>query len=67
MAVLDSVKRTGRPVLVTRHGEPVAMIDPPPLPKKQAAWLGIFKSRGKITDDIITPVIQEKEWQALRV
>jgi prevent-host-death family protein len=65
LAVLDGVKKTGRPVLVTRHGEPIAMIDPPPLPKRQATWLGAFKNRGKITGDILSPVIHEKQWQAL--
>jgi prevent-host-death family protein len=65
LAVLDNVKRTGRPVLVTRHGEPIAVIDPPPPPKKRASWLGAFKSRGKITGDILAPVLPEKSWNAL--
>lgn len=65
LAVLDGVKKTGRPVLVTRHGEPIALIDPPPLPKHQATWLGTFRNRGKITGDILSPVIDEKQWQAL--
>jgi len=29
LAVLDRVKRTGLPILVTKHGEPIAIIDPP--------------------------------------
>jgi prevent-host-death family protein len=65
LAVLDSVKRTGRPVLVTRHGQPVAVIDPPPLPKKPESWLGSFKSKGKIVGDIITPVIPDSGWNVL--
>jgi prevent-host-death family protein len=65
LAVLDSVKRTGRPVLVTRHGKPIAVIDPPPKPKKQDSWLGSFKAKGKISGDIISPVMPEKDWHVL--
>jgi len=39
LAVLDNVKRTGRPILVTRHGKPIAIIDPPPPPpEKRESW-----------------------------
>jgi prevent-host-death family protein len=65
LAVLDKVKRTGQPVLVTRRGEPIALIDPPPLPKKKASWLGSFASRGKITGDILSPVLRESDWEVL--
>jgi len=65
LSVLETVKRTGRSVLVTRHGKPLAVIDPPPPPKKQKSWLGSFKDKGKITGDIIAPVIPEKMWHVL--
>ena len=65
LAVLDSVKRTGRPILVTRHGQPVAVIDPPPKPPKKESWLGSFKSNGKITGDIVSPSMSEKDWNVL--
>lgn len=65
LAVLDTVKRTGRPVLVTRHGKPMAVIDPPPPPKKRESWLGSFKDKGKITGDIIAPVLSTKAWHVL--
>ncbi len=65
LAVLDNVKRTGHPVLVTRHGKPIAVIDPPPPPEKKSSWLGSFKSKGKITGDIMTPVISEQTWNVL--
>lgn len=65
LAVLDNVKRTGRSVLVTRHGKPIAIIDPPPPPVKKASWLGSFKSKGKISGDIISPVAPEDDWDVL--
>jgi prevent-host-death family protein len=65
LAVLNNVKRTGRPVLVTRHGKPVAVIDPPPPPKALDSWLGSFKAKGKITGDIIAPVLPENVWNVM--
>ena len=65
LAVMDRVKRTGHPVLVTRRGEPVAVIDPPPLPQKKQSWLGSFRSKGRIVGNVVSPVVQENEWGVL--
>jgi prevent-host-death family protein len=65
LAVLDKVKRTGRPVLVTRHGKPIAMIDPPPPPDRRASWLGSYRSKGKIIGDIVSPASEENDWGVL--
>lgn len=65
LAVLDNVKKTGRPVLVTRHGKAIAVIDPPPPPRKRESWLGSFKNKGKIAGDILSPVIHETDWHVL--
>ncbi len=66
LALLAKVKRTGRPILVTRKGEPIAQIVPPPPPKKPASWLGSFSTTGKITGDIVSPAVPEHEWEAAR-
>jgi len=66
LSVLDKVKRAGKPVLVTRRGEAIATITPPPELRKPAQWVGTFKSSGKIVGDIVTPVLDECEWEALR-
>ncbi len=65
LAVLDKVKRTGNPVLVTRRGIPIAVIEPPPPPEKKESWLGAFKSKGKIIGDIVSPASDEVEWGVL--
>ncbi len=65
LALLNRVKKTGQPILVTRRGEPIAQIIPPPLPKRPESWLGSFQSTGKIVGDIISPVLDEKDWKAL--
>ncbi len=66
LALLHKVKKTGKPILVTRKGEPVAQVIPPPPPEKPKAWLGSFKDSGKILGDIVAPVTSEEEWEALK-
>jgi prevent-host-death family protein len=66
VTLLDKVKSTGQPILVTRQGEPIALISPPPRPEKPESWLGSFKSRGRIVGDIVSPIADEKDFEALR-
>ena len=65
LAVLNKVKCTGLPILVTKHGKPIAIIEPPPPPEKKESWLGSFKSKGIICGDIVSPVVPKNEWNAL--
>ena len=62
LALLDKVKRTGKPILVTRKGEPIAQIVPPLPPEKPGSWLGSFASSGKIVGDVISPALDEQDW-----
>ena len=66
LAVLAKVKRTGKPILVTRKGEPIAQVIPPPLPKQAKSWLGSLRTTGRITGDIVSPAVPESEWEATR-
>ena len=65
LSLLSKVKRTGRPILVTRRGDPIALITPPPQPEIPASWLGAFQNSGKIMGDIISPALDEKDWEVL--
>ncbi len=38
-ALLDEVQRTGEPVLITRHGKPVAQLSAPPATRRAPADL----------------------------
>jgi prevent-host-death family protein len=67
LALLARVKRTGRPLLITRRGEPIAQVVPPPPPPKPRSWLGSFRGTGQITSDIVSPALDEHEWEALRL
>ena len=66
LAVLRRVRETGRPILVTKFGEPVAEIVPPsPLPPTKA-WFGTLKDRAKIAGDIVGPAGVPSDWDALQ-
>ena len=66
LAVLQRVKRTGRPVVITRFGQPVAEVVPPQRRVSKSDWLGGMAGRVKITGDIVGPVMDAESWDALR-
>jgi prevent-host-death family protein len=66
LAVLQRVKRTGRPVRITRFGKPVADVVPPRLAEAEGGWLGVMAGRAEIAGDIVGPVVDAGDWQALR-
>ena len=64
LAVLHRVRETREPVLVTRFGEPIAQVLPPP-PSPVGEWLGAMKDHGEIRGDLVAPVADLSEWEAL--
>ena len=66
LRLLDNVKKTGRSILVTRKGEPIALVTPPPPPPKSKSWLGCMKDSVTITGDVVSTVLDEREWEVLR-
>jgi antitoxin (DNA-binding transcriptional repressor) of toxin-antitoxin stability system len=66
LAALDRVRRTGRPLRVTRFGKPLADVVPPHAAPRQDGWLGAMQGRGRVTGDLVTPVAGADEWDALR-
>lgn len=65
LSVLEQVHKTGQPVLITRFGEPVAQVVPPPPPDKPAGWIGSMAGEVTIQGDIISPAAEPQEWEAL--
>lgn len=65
LARLDGVKRTGRPLLITRRGEPIAEVTPPSPPRAPAGWLGSLRSTGRIVGDIVSPATTTEDWEVL--
>jgi antitoxin (DNA-binding transcriptional repressor) of toxin-antitoxin stability system len=66
LAVLQRVRRTGRPVRVTRFGKAVADVVPPRPAEAEGGWVGSMVGRAEITGDVVAPVVGVSEWKALR-
>jgi len=66
LEVLERVRRTGKPVRVTRFGKPVAEIVPPSPPVVKRRQLGALRGTVRVTGDIVSPAVGEDEWDALR-
>ena len=66
LAVLERVSKTREPILVTRFGEPVAEVGPPPAAVRPSGWLGAMQDTGEIRGDIVSPASAEDDWDVLR-
>ncbi|MGH9326300.1 MAG: type II toxin-antitoxin system Phd/YefM family antitoxin [Terriglobia bacterium] len=66
LAVLERVRRTKKPVRVTRFGEPVAEIVPPSAPPAPKTWIGAMVGTAQIVGDIVSSVNEESDWEASR-
>ena len=66
LAVLERVHKTKRPICITRHGKPLAEVIPASSVQERSAWIGSMKDSVEIIGDIISPVNEESEWEALR-
>lgn len=66
LAILDRVEKTKQPIRITRHGKPVAEVIPATQVVDRAAWIGSLKGKIKILGDIVSPVIDLDEIEALR-
>jgi prevent-host-death family protein len=66
LALLEQVRKTKKPLRITRHGKPVAEVVPPSAVADRTAWMGSMKGRMEILGDIISPAADEDEWEVLR-
>ncbi len=65
LAVLERVRATGVSVVVTRRGRPIAEVSPPSPAHTGASWLGAMRHTARITGDLVPPVGEANEWEAL--
>jgi prevent-host-death family protein len=66
LAVLERVRKTGKPILVTRFGQPVAEVVPPSVATPADRKLGALRGTVKILGDIVSPASDEEDWEVLR-
>ena len=66
LAVLERVRKTGKPVRVTRFGVPVADVGPPAAAPRKRRELGTLRGPGRIVGDIVAPATDAEDWDVLR-
>jgi len=66
LEVLERVRRTRKPIRVTRFGEPVAEVTPPSITRRKGDWLGSMAGTARIKGDIVSPASDVNEWEALK-
>jgi prevent-host-death family protein len=61
-SLLEQVKKTGKSLLITKRGKPVALVSPPPPQGKSKKSFGCMKGTISIKGDIISP-LSEEDWE----
>jgi prevent-host-death family protein len=60
LAVMDEVHSKRESVLITKRGKPVAKLVP--VEKEKDDIFGFMAGKGKITGDIVSPILTPEEW-----
>ena len=66
LGILEEVRKTRKPIRVTRFGKPVAEVVPPSPEKTTKRRLGCMVGTGRIIGDIVGSISDESEWEAGR-
>ncbi|HEV2960319.1 MAG TPA: type II toxin-antitoxin system Phd/YefM family antitoxin [Candidatus Angelobacter sp.] len=61
LGIMDQVQRTREPILITKHGKPVAKLVPADSPRDDI--FGYMAGKVKIVDDIVSPVTPLEDWE----
>jgi prevent-host-death family protein len=60
LAVMDEVQSKRETVVITKRGKPVAKLVP--IDSAKDDIYGYMKGKGKITGDVVGPILSLKEW-----
>jgi len=60
LAIMDEVQSKRQAVLITKRGKPVAKLVP--VEKEKDDIFGFLKGKGKITGDVVSPILTPGEW-----
>ncbi len=66
LALLEQVRKTKKPLRITRYGKPVADVVPAAPAALERNWLGSMAGTAEILGDIVSPVIDLNDIEALR-
>ena len=64
LRLLDEVRETRQPILITKRGKPVAQLVPLPT-HPEWDWSGAMEGTGQILGDLVGPISDEDDWEAL--
>lgn len=65
LTLMEDVRSTREPLIITKRGKPVAKLVPV-LEKKKDDWIGRLNGKMRIVGDIESPVVPLEDWEALR-
>ena len=66
LAIIERVRKTRKPVRITRFGKVVGEFIPPSPAKEEGEWLGRMRGTAKIVGDIVSPATDASDWEVLR-
>ena len=66
LALLEEVDKTKVSLRVTRRGRPIAEVIPASPNMEERSWLGSMSDSMEITGDVVSPVIEIQEIEALK-
>jgi prevent-host-death family protein len=66
LSILEEVRKTRKPIRVTRFGKPVAEVIPPTPDKSTGRRLGCMAGTAEVLGDIVGPTGSLEDWEAWR-
>jgi prevent-host-death family protein len=60
LAIMDEVQAKREPVIITKHGKPVAKLVP--VEPKDDDIFGFLRGKIRITGDVVSPALSLREW-----
>lgn len=66
LGVLEKVRKTGKPVLVTKFGKPIAEVVPARESKPAKKWVGSMVGTGRVLGDLVSPAVDEQDWDMFK-
>lgn len=61
LALMDQVQQTGEPILITKHGKPVAKVVP--VRNADDDFFDCMAGRAKIIGDIVHDTVPAEDWE----
>jgi prevent-host-death family protein len=64
LTLMEDVRSTREPIVITKRGKPVAKLVP--VTSEKDDWIGRLNGQFEVTGDIVSPVVPLEDWEALR-